>query len=154
MQAHSLKYLKQQKRFEQKKYEQFITHTFVVEIGSNTFSCRIRNLRRLWNENVFYTNKMAAFARIRSQGISIKKLLWKFYKYNEMEKIHILSLHAVLERYFVDIEIRNAEFVVKRLVINEKLDQLIRSVVSYFVLIREWEMLRENDFIKKLIAPL
>lgn len=137
VQAHSLKYLKQQKIFDQKKYKHFITRTFVVEIGSNTFSCRIRNLRRLWKENVFYANKMAAFARIRSQGISIAKLLRKFHKYNEMEKIQILSLHAVLERYFVDIEMGNAEFVVKRLVLNEKLDQLLRSAVSYFDLIRE-----------------
>lgn len=80
---------------------------------------------------------MAAFARIRSQSISIAKLLRKFHKYNEMEKNQILPLHALLERYFVDIEIRNADFIVQRMVINEKIDQIIRSVVSCFDLIIE-----------------
>lgn len=73
---------------------------------------------------------MAALFRIRSQGISIAKLLKKFYKYNEREKIKILSLHAALEKYFVGIETRNAEFVVKRLVLNARLDQLIQIIVN------------------------
>lgn len=81
-------------------------------------------------EKLFCTNEKTALFQIHSQGMSILKLLRKFHKYNEMDKIEILSLHAVLEKYFVAIEMRNAEFIVKRLVLTAKLDELIRGIVS------------------------
>lgn len=73
-----------------------------------------------------------------------------------MEKTEILSLHSLLEKYFGDIEMSDADFIVKRLMLNAKLDQHIQSIVSDFDFVgeRKRERERENAFSTKISIVL
>lgn len=97
-----------------------------------SFAYRIRNLQFLSIQkksidSVYDANEMEALLQIHSVGMSMAKLLKCFYKINEIESEEILALNAALERYFVDIETKDTEFTMTRLVLNAKFDQLIRK---------------------------
>lgn len=133
VQAHSIEYLKYKRKIDKKKYvsvqeNRRANNDFLVHYRRRSLMNLRNHSRRI--EEMFWDNDSTALFQIRLHGKFAAKLLKKFHKYNELEKTEILSLHSVMERYFVDIEQRHAEFTLKRLVLYVKLDQILRRTVS------------------------